>query len=104
MLLKAIPEVARMLQLHMFSIVFLESSDFQTNFWAVGQAVLAADWKLAWKSLPEAALAADLITASKSLQGSTIPTPLQPLSGPCSIEKYPSSRIANRYTRIFDAG
>ena len=30
--------------------------------------------------------------------------PLQPISGPCSIEKYPSSRMANRYTRIFDAG
>ena len=30
--------------------------------------------------------------------------PLQPLSGPCSIEKYPPSRMANRYTRIFDAG
>ena len=29
---------------------------------------------------------------------------LQPISGPCSIEKYPSSRMANRYTRIFDAG
>ena len=30
--------------------------------------------------------------------------PLQPISGPCSIEKYPSSRMANRYTCIFDAG
>ena len=30
--------------------------------------------------------------------------PLQPISRPCSIEKYPSSRMANRYTRIFDAG
>ena len=30
--------------------------------------------------------------------------PLQLISGPCSIEKYPSSRMANRYTRIFDAG
>ena len=30
--------------------------------------------------------------------------PLQHISGPCSIEKYPSSRMANRYTRIFDAG
>ena len=30
--------------------------------------------------------------------------PLQPISGPCSIEKYPSSWMANRYTRIFDAG
>ena len=29
--------------------------------------------------------------------------PFQPLSGPCSIEKV-SSRMANRYTRIFDAG
>ena len=29
---------------------------------------------------------------------------LQPVSGPCSIEKYPSSRMANRHTRIFDAG
>ena len=28
----------------------------------------------------------------------------QPLSGPCSIEKYPSARMANRYTCIFDAG
>ena len=52
----------------------------------------------------EAALAADLITASKSLPGSTVPAPLQPLSGPCSIEKYPSSGMANRYTRILDAG
>ena len=30
--------------------------------------------------------------------------PLQPISGPCSIEKYVSSRMAKRYTRIFDAG
>ena len=30
--------------------------------------------------------------------------PLQPISGPCSIGKYPSSRMANRYARIFDAG
>ena len=30
--------------------------------------------------------------------------PHRPISGPCSIEKYPSSRMANRYTRIFDAG
>ena len=30
--------------------------------------------------------------------------PLQPIFGACSIEKYPSSRMANRYTRIFDAG
>ena len=30
--------------------------------------------------------------------------PLQPISGPCSIEKYPSSRMASRYNRIFDAG
>ena len=30
--------------------------------------------------------------------------PLQPISRPCSIEKYSSSRMANRYTRIFDAG
>ena len=29
---------------------------------------------------------------------------LTPISGPCSIEKYPSLRMANRYTRIFDAG
>ena len=26
------------------------------------------------------------------------------ISEPCSIEKYPFSRMANRYTRIFDAG
>ena len=26
------------------------------------------------------------------------------MSGPCSFEKYPSLRMANRYTRIFDAG
>ena len=26
------------------------------------------------------------------------------ISGPCSIEKYPFSRMANRYTRIFGAG
>ena len=32
------------------------------------------------------------------------PHPLQPISRPCSIEKYPSSQMANRYTRIFDAG
>ena len=32
----------------------------------------------------------------------TAPT-LQLISGPCSIEKV-SSRMANRYTRIFDAG
>ena len=32
------------------------------------------------------------------------PHPPQPISGPCSIEKYPSSRMANRYTCIFDAG
>ena len=31
-------------------------------------------------------------------------SPFQPISGACSIEKYPSSRMANRYTRIFDAG
>ena len=30
--------------------------------------------------------------------------PLQPISRPCSIEKSISSRMANRYTRIFDAG
>ena len=30
--------------------------------------------------------------------------PFQPISRPCSIEKYPSSQMANRYTRIFDAG
>ena len=30
--------------------------------------------------------------------------PLQPISGPCSIEKHPSLQMANRYTRIFDAG
>ena len=30
--------------------------------------------------------------------------PLQLISEACSIEKYPSSRMANRYTRIFDAG
>merc|ERR1711965_677021 len=30
--------------------------------------------------------------------------PLQLISGPCSIAKYPSSRMANRYNRIFDAG
>ena len=30
--------------------------------------------------------------------------PLQPISGPCSIEKYSSLRMANRYTRIFDVG
>ena len=29
--------------------------------------------------------------------------PLQPISRPCSIEKYPSSPMASRYTRIFDA-
>ena len=29
---------------------------------------------------------------------------LQPISRPCSIKKYPSSRMANRYNRIFDAG
>ena len=29
---------------------------------------------------------------------------ISPISGPCGIEKYPSSRIANRYGRIFDAG
>ena len=28
----------------------------------------------------------------------------QLISGSCSIDKYPSSRMANRYTRIFDAG
>ena len=50
----------------------------------------------------EAALAADLIKASKSVHGSTVPTPLQPLSGPCSIEIL--SRMANRFFRIFDAG
>ena len=33
-----------------------------------------------------------------------MPKPLQPVSRPCSIEKYPSSQMANRYTRIFDAG
>ena len=33
-----------------------------------------------------------------------IAQPLKLISGPCSIEKYPSSRMANRYTRIFDAG
>ena len=40
--------------------------------------------------------------------GSTlVDTPLhslQPISGACSIEKYPSLRMANRYTRIVDAG
>ena len=30
--------------------------------------------------------------------------PLKPISRPCSTEKYPSSRMANRYTHIFDAG
>ena len=30
--------------------------------------------------------------------------PLQPISRPCSKEKYPSSRMANGYTGIFDAG
>ena len=29
---------------------------------------------------------------------------LEPISEPCSMEKYPPSRMANRYTRIFDAG
>ena len=30
--------------------------------------------------------------------------PLQPISGPRSIEKSPSSSMLDRYTRIFDAG
>ena len=38
------------------------------------------------------------------VSSSTDVHPLQPISGPCSIEKYPSLRMANRYTRIFDAG
>ena len=53
----------------------------------------------------EAALAADLIMASKSLSSTPDVHPLQLTSGPCSIEGYEiSSRVANRYTRIFDAG
>ena len=49
----------------------------------------------------EASLAADLTMASISLH---VPIPGNAFSGPCSIEKYPFSRMANRYTRIFDAG
>ena len=39
------------------------------------------------------------------LRGATVANPVQLSSGPCSIERYVSSRIANRYisTRIFDA-
>ena len=40
----------------------------------------------------------DLGTSSPGCQ------PFQPISRPCSTEKYPSSRMGNRYTRIFDAG
>ena len=39
-----------------------------------------------------------------SVRVATAGNPLQPISRPCSIEKYPSSRMANRYARIFDVG
>ena len=34
----------------------------------------------------------------------TAGNPLKPISRPCSIEKYPSLRLANRYTCILDKG
>ena len=58
-------------------------------------------WKLNFQAVIKSAASSRLESLASFKCVATAP---KLISGPCSIEKYPSSQMANRYTRIFDAG